>query len=104
MLGLICYTFVTMVGGNPEHWAYGFTYWKNPVGRSQPLHAVLIVILFAGFVCRAPRSWKYRTLSRICFLRHSGLLHVSVRYITRFPDNMADGIYHAVWSVPSSSP
>ncbi|KAJ5569394.1 hypothetical protein N7450_011880 [Penicillium hetheringtonii] len=30
MLGLICYTFVTMVGGNPEHWAYGFTYWKNP--------------------------------------------------------------------------
>ncbi|KAJ5819470.1 hypothetical protein N7474_005061 [Penicillium riverlandense] len=30
MMGLICYTFVTMVGGNPEHWAYGFTYWKNP--------------------------------------------------------------------------
>ncbi|OKO94333.1 General amino acid permease AGP2 [Penicillium subrubescens] len=30
MLGLIAYTFVTMVGGNPEHWAYGFTYWKNP--------------------------------------------------------------------------
>ncbi|OGE51279.1 hypothetical protein PENARI_c014G06257 [Penicillium arizonense] len=30
MMGLICYTFVTMVGGNPEHWAYGFTYWKSP--------------------------------------------------------------------------
>ncbi|OKL62475.1 hypothetical protein UA08_02556 [Talaromyces atroroseus] len=30
MLGLIAYTFVTMVGGNPDHWAYGFTYWKNP--------------------------------------------------------------------------
>lgn len=33
MLGLIAYTFVTMVGGNPEHWAYGFTYWKNPVSQ-----------------------------------------------------------------------
>ncbi|KAJ5545261.1 hypothetical protein N7535_006355 [Penicillium sp. DV-2018c] len=30
MIGLICYTFVTMVGGNPWNWAYGFTYWKNP--------------------------------------------------------------------------
>ena len=35
MMGLICYTFVTMVGGNPEHWAYGFTYWNNPVGQFQ---------------------------------------------------------------------
>lgn len=41
MLGLICYTFVTMVGGNPDHWAYGFTYWKNPVSRSQ--HNVFIL-------------------------------------------------------------
>ncbi|KAJ5679164.1 hypothetical protein N7462_007408 [Penicillium macrosclerotiorum] len=32
MMGLICYTFITMVGGNPDHWAYGFTYWKNPGG------------------------------------------------------------------------
>lgn len=31
MLGLMMYTFVTMVGGNPRHHAYGFTYWKNPV-------------------------------------------------------------------------
>ncbi|KAJ6784529.1 hypothetical protein PWT90_06065 [Aphanocladium album] len=30
MLGLICYTFVTMVGGNPHRDAYGFRYWKNP--------------------------------------------------------------------------
>jgi amino acid transporter len=27
---LFCYTFVTMVGGNPKHWAYGFTYWNVP--------------------------------------------------------------------------
>ena len=31
MLGLIMYTFVTMVGGNPKHNAYGFAYWENPV-------------------------------------------------------------------------
>ncbi|KAF2704878.1 general amino acid permease [Pleomassaria siparia CBS 279.74] len=30
MLGLFCFTFVTMVGGNPEHDAYGFRYWKDP--------------------------------------------------------------------------
>jgi len=24
------FTFVTMVGGNPEHDAYGFRYWKDP--------------------------------------------------------------------------
>ncbi|EOO02509.1 putative general amino acid permease agp2 protein [Phaeoacremonium minimum UCRPA7] len=27
---LFAFTFVTMVGGNPQHWAYGFTYWNNP--------------------------------------------------------------------------
>lgn len=31
MIGLMMYTFITMVGGNPHHDAYGFTYWKNPV-------------------------------------------------------------------------
>lgn len=27
---LFCYTFVTMVGGNPKHDAYGFRYWRDP--------------------------------------------------------------------------
>ena len=27
---LFSFTFVTMVGGNPKHDAYGFRYWKNP--------------------------------------------------------------------------
>lgn len=31
MVGLIMFTFVTMVGGNPHHDAYGFRYWKDPV-------------------------------------------------------------------------
>lgn len=30
IVGLLCYTFVTMVGGNPLHDAYGFRYWKDP--------------------------------------------------------------------------
>lgn len=31
MLGLMLYTFITMVGGNPRHDAYGFRYWRDPV-------------------------------------------------------------------------
>ncbi|KAF7554894.1 hypothetical protein G7Z17_g2628 [Cylindrodendrum hubeiense] len=30
ILLVFCFTFVTMVGGNPQHDAYGFRYWKNP--------------------------------------------------------------------------
>jgi len=32
ILMLFCFTFVTMVGGNPKHDAYGFRYWREPVG------------------------------------------------------------------------
>jgi amino acid transporter len=28
-MGLILLTFITMVGGNPKHDAYGFRYWGN---------------------------------------------------------------------------
>lgn len=27
---LFSFTFITMVGGNPQHDAYGFRYWNNP--------------------------------------------------------------------------
>lgn len=27
---LFIFTFITMVGGNPQHDAYGFRYWNNP--------------------------------------------------------------------------
>lgn len=30
IIGLITYTFIVMVGGNPQHDAFGFRYWKNP--------------------------------------------------------------------------
>jgi len=29
LIGLVLLTFITMVGGNPKHDAYGFRYWKN---------------------------------------------------------------------------
>lgn len=31
IVGLICFTFVTMLGGNPQGDRYGFRYWKDPV-------------------------------------------------------------------------
>lgn len=31
MLGLMLYTFITMVGGNPDRDPYGFRYWRDPV-------------------------------------------------------------------------
>ena len=31
LIGIVfMFTFITMVGGNPKHDAYGFRYWKNP--------------------------------------------------------------------------
>ncbi|KAK7970095.1 General amino acid permease AGP2 [Apiospora saccharicola] len=27
---LFCFTFIVMIGGNPQHDAFGFRYWKNP--------------------------------------------------------------------------
>jgi amino acid permease len=33
---VFCFTFITMVGGNPQHDAYGFRYWNTPV-RLSPL-------------------------------------------------------------------
>lgn len=31
---IFSFTFITMVGGNPKHDAYGFRYWKEPVNHS----------------------------------------------------------------------
>ncbi|GEQ67383.1 hypothetical protein JCM33374_g1047 [Metschnikowia sp. JCM 33374] len=59
--GLIIFTFITMVGGNPQHDAFGFRYWKHPgpmfiayhegaLGRFQGFLACLIraTFTFAG--------------------------------------------------------
>lgn len=35
---VFCFTFVTMVGGNPHHDAYGFRYWKTPGAFAEHIH------------------------------------------------------------------
>lgn len=56
-VGLIFYSFITMVGGNPDNNAYGFQYWNNPgamneylaegdLGRFQGFLACLIQACF----------------------------------------------------------
>lgn len=36
--GLIVFTFITMVGGNPQHDAYGFRYWQDPGPMNTYIH------------------------------------------------------------------
>jgi amino acid permease len=44
MLGLMMYTFVTMVGGNPDRDPYGFRYWRDPVRRScGPIYCWILI-------------------------------------------------------------
>lgn len=62
LVGLILLTFITMVGGNPQHDAYGFRYWSN----GNAMHAYYAegvtgrflgwwkVILYAGFTIAGP--------------------------------------------------
>ncbi|KIA75911.1 general amino acid permease [Aspergillus ustus] len=61
-LGLIFYTFITMVGGNPQHDAYGFRYWNHPgafaehlvSGPSGRLCGVVAAMVQAGFTICGP--------------------------------------------------
>lgn len=46
---LFSFTFVTMVGGNPNHDAYGFRYWKNP-GAFAEYHSQGALGRFEGFL------------------------------------------------------
>ena len=38
IFSLFCFTFITMVGGNPQHDAYGFTHWKHGGAFREYLH------------------------------------------------------------------
>lgn len=49
IIGLIAFTFVTMVGGNPQHDVYGFRYWKNP-GAFAEHYATGDLGRFMGFI------------------------------------------------------
>lgn len=49
IVGLIAYTFITMLGGNPLHDRFGFRYWKNP-GSFAELYKTGSLGRFLGFL------------------------------------------------------
>ncbi|CAD6566192.1 MAG: hypothetical protein ASARMPRED_008588 [Alectoria sarmentosa] len=49
IVGLIAYTFITMLGGNPHHDRFGFRYWKNP-GSFAELYKTGSLGRFLGFL------------------------------------------------------
>jgi amino acid transporter len=49
IIGLLIFTFVSMLGGNPEKDRYGFRYWKNP-GSFAPLYYGGDLGRFLGFL------------------------------------------------------
>ncbi|KPM40327.1 General amino acid permease AGP2 [Neonectria ditissima] len=62
ILILFCFTFITMVGGNPQKDAYGFRYWKTPgsfaewnhVGDLGRFEGFLAALWSAGFTVVGP--------------------------------------------------
>lgn len=53
---VFCFTFVTMVGGNPQHDAYGFRHWKTPVSLLRSSKAPITEFSLGTF----PRVYGYR--------------------------------------------
>ncbi|KAJ3544863.1 hypothetical protein NM208_g2816 [Fusarium decemcellulare] len=59
---LLSFTFITMVGGNPQHDAFGFRYWKNPgafaefssTGMRGQFEGFLAALWAASFTCVGP--------------------------------------------------
>lgn len=49
IVGLIIYTFITMLGGNPQHDRFGFRFWRNP-GAFAELYQTGSVGRFCGFL------------------------------------------------------
>ncbi|OJJ08128.1 hypothetical protein ASPVEDRAFT_878521 [Aspergillus versicolor CBS 583.65] len=62
ILMLFCFTFVTMVGGNPQGDAFGFRYWQTPGPFAEYLHngdlgrfeGFLAALWYAAFTCVGP--------------------------------------------------
>lgn len=50
ILILFCFTFITMVGGNPQKDPYGFRHWKNPPGAFAEWHTTGDLGRFEGFL------------------------------------------------------
>ena len=49
IVGLIAYTFITMLGGNPLHDRFGFRYWRDP-GAFAPLYKTGTLGRWLGFL------------------------------------------------------
>ena len=49
IVGLIAYTFITMLGGNPKHDRFGFRYWRDP-GSFAPLYKTGSLGRWLGFL------------------------------------------------------
>ncbi|CCH43437.1 High-affinity glutamine permease [Wickerhamomyces ciferrii] len=61
-IGLVFFTFITMVGGNPQNDAFGFRYWQNPgpmveyitTGSMGRFHGFMSSLSIACFTCVGP--------------------------------------------------
>lgn len=59
---MICYTFITMVGGNPQRDVYGFRFWKEPGAMREYLNegslgrfqGFLQCVIGAAFIIAGP--------------------------------------------------
>lgn len=49
-VGLLLFTFITMVGGNPQHDAFGFRYWRDPGPMYEVAWALGAMGRFQGFM------------------------------------------------------
>lgn len=80
MIGLMSYTFVTMVGGNPRGDPYGFRYWQNPVGGISKICLLVSISLInwvsKGVIRRIPRPREYWSLCWSAILHDPRLFHV----------------------------
>lgn len=74
MLGLMFYTFITMVGGNPRGDPYGFRYWEDPACAS--LFYRCIELTTIGIIRRVPRPRRHWPLLWIRGVHDSSILHV----------------------------
>jgi amino acid transporter len=59
MIGLFFFTFITMVGGNPLHDAYGFRYWNNPGAFVQHLEPGSTGTFLGILSCLYQASFRY---------------------------------------------
>lgn len=81
MLGLMMYTFVTMVGGNPRHDPYGFRYWKDQVYFMSP--TIKLWLTRSGRLCVVSRLGRHWSILWSVVLHDPGVVHVGSAFTLR---------------------